>query len=136
MRVILADDQPEVRSALRLIVEQEVELTVVGEAGDAEDLLSLAGIIDPDLLLLDWELPGPPAVDGHSTRFNGRMMSALRSLCPQVFIIALSGLPESRGAALAAGADAFVSKGDSPERLLAVLRSRARPAESTSVEPS
>ena len=64
------------------------------------------------LVLLDWELPGLEA-DG--------LLPTLRELCPRLKVIALSGRPEARHAALDAGVDAFVSKGDPPERLLAAV---------------
>ena len=109
MRVLLADDQAKVRSALRLLLEQEPGLSVVGEATEAEELLAQVGSGHPELVLLDLELPGLQAPD---------MLPALRALCPCLKVIALSGRPDARQAALDAGADAFVSKGDPPERLL------------------
>jgi DNA-binding NarL/FixJ family response regulator len=112
MRVLLADDQTKVRSALRLLLEQEPEMSVVGEAADAEDLLAQAEATQPDLVLLDWELPSLRTDD---------WLSILRTLCPHLKVIALSGRPEARQAALDAGAEAFVSKGDPPERLLAAM---------------
>jgi len=113
MRVLLADDQSKVRSALRLLLEQQPGLSVVSEAVEAEDLLAQVEASQPDLVLLDWELPGLRADD---------RLSALRRLCPRLKVIALSGRPEARQAALTAGADAFVSKGEPPERLLTTLR--------------
>jgi DNA-binding NarL/FixJ family response regulator len=113
MRILLADDQPGVCSALRLLLEQEPGLRVVGEAAEAEELLAQMQAACPDLVLLDWELPGLDAAS---------LPSALRLRYPQLRVIALSGRPEARQAALQAGADAFVSKGDPPERLLATLR--------------
>ena len=112
MRVLLADDQSKVRSALRLLLEQEPELSGVSEATDADELLAQVGTFRPDIVLLDWELPGLEA-DG--------LLPTLRELCPRLKVIALSGRPEACRAALAAGADAFVSKGDPPERLLAAV---------------
>ena len=112
MRVLLADDQSKVRSALRLLLEQEPGMSVVGEAVEAGDLLAQVEATQPDLVLLDWELPGLRTDD---------WLSTLRTLCPRLKVIALSGQPEARWAALATGADAFVSKGDPPERLLAAV---------------
>ena len=60
MRVLLADDHPRVRSALRLILEQEPNFQVVGETADATGLLLAVNEKAPDLVLLDWELPGLP----------------------------------------------------------------------------
>jgi DNA-binding NarL/FixJ family response regulator len=111
MRILLADDQAKVRSALRLLLEQEEDIEVLGEAVDATGLLDWVKVASPDLLLLDWELPG----------LGPGLLAALRELCPSLDVIALSGRPESRQAALSAGADAFVSKGDPPEKLLAAI---------------
>lgn len=124
MRVLLADDQAQVRSALRLLLEQEPELTVVGEAGDSNQLLTVAQATSPELVLVDWSLPGMPA---------GDLLCTLPEACPNLRLIALSGRPEARRAALSAGVDAFVSKTDPPERLLAavcICRSRSSEQES------
>ncbi|MBC8422404.1 MAG: response regulator transcription factor [Chloroflexi bacterium] len=112
MRILLADAQTKVRSAMRLLLEQEPGLNVTGEAADARDLLAQVEATCPDLVLLGWELPGLQPTG---------LLPALRSLCPHLKVIALSGRPEARRAALAAGADAFVSKGNPPEQLLAAV---------------
>jgi DNA-binding NarL/FixJ family response regulator len=112
MRVFLADDQAKVRSALRLLLEQEPGLSVVGEAAKAEDLLAQVQTTLPDLVLLDWELPGLGSAD---------LLSVLNSLGCHLKVIALSGHLDAREEALVAGADAFVSKGEPPEQLLAAL---------------
>ena len=112
MRILLADDQPRIRFALRVLLERQPGLKVVGEAGDAEGLLTQAEATYPDLVLLGWELPGLAAVGSLPT---------LRKIRPDLYVIALSGRPEARRAALAAGADAFISKIDPPERLLAAI---------------
>jgi len=112
MRVLLADDQPRVRFALRVLLERQPGLEVAGEAADADGLFTQAEAMCPDLVLLGWELPGLAAIDS---------LSALRGVCPDVHVIALSGRPEARRVALLAGADAFVSKTDPPERLLAAI---------------
>jgi DNA-binding NarL/FixJ family response regulator len=111
MRILLADHQSRVRFALRALLAQRPELRIVGEAVDAEDLLTQARVKCPDLILLDWGLQGLAAMD----------LLALRKVCPDVVVIVLSGRPEARQATLEAGADAFVSKTDSPERLLVTI---------------
>jgi DNA-binding NarL/FixJ family response regulator len=112
MRVLLADDQSKVRSALRLLLSQEPEIDVLGEAVDATGLLDWGKAACPDLVLLDWELPG----------FNTGLLDTLQDCCPSLTVIALSGQPEARQAAARAGVDAFVSKADPPEQLLAAIR--------------
>ena len=119
MRVVLADDQRDVRAALRLLLEQEC-CTVVAEASSVDELLGRTAHEQPELVLVDWELPGMPAEDP---------VRNLRALCPGVAIVALSSRPEARVAALAVGVDGFVSKADPPEALLAVVRACVRRAE-------
>jgi DNA-binding NarL/FixJ family response regulator len=106
---MVADDQAWVRSALHLLLEQEPGLTIVTEVVEAEGLLAQVERTCPDVLLIDWELPGLQVPDA---------VTSLRAVCPHLSVIALSGLPEAREAALSAEVDAFVSKGDPPERLL------------------
>ncbi len=112
MRVLLADDQPNIRSALQLLLEQELGLHKVGEANNVSGLLSQVETNCPELVLLDWKLPG---------RKNVELLPSLRTKCPQLSVIVLSGHPEARRQALAAKADAFVSKAYTPERLLATI---------------
>ncbi len=121
MRILLADDQPAVCSALELLLRQEWPGSTVSEAKDAAALLAAVQRANPDLVLLDWELPGLAAP----------MLPALRRARPGLLVLALSGRPEARAAALAAGADAFVSKGDPPECLLDALRGLKRNASFT-----
>jgi DNA-binding NarL/FixJ family response regulator len=111
-RILLADDQPQVRSALRLLLEQEIPALIVGEAETLDDLLSRRPAQSPEAILLDWELPGLSPATG---------LPAIRRAYPLAQIVALSSRPEARQTALQAGADRFVCKGDPPERLLAAL---------------
>ena len=116
MKVLLADDQPQVRSALRLLLEQQAESQVVAEVESLDGLLDCPLTRPPDTILLDWELPGlSPAKD----------LPAIRRAYPLAQIVALSSQPEARQSALYAGADAFVCKGDPPEVLLATLHHKA-----------
>lgn len=111
MRILLADDQIEVRLGIKVLLELEPELEVVGEAIDLISLRAMVLENSPDVVLLDWELPG----------FHSAGLVNLQEIRPGLKVIALSGRPESRKNALTAGADGFVSKGDQPERLLRIL---------------
>lgn len=122
MQVLLADDQPEVRSALRLLLEEEPFFEVVADVACVAELMAEAATKSPQLVLLDWELPGTPGAHGRSEAAGKRLVSELRTVCPQVKVVALSGRLEARGEAIEAGVDGFISKGESPERLLATLR--------------
>jgi DNA-binding NarL/FixJ family response regulator len=100
-----------------VFLEKRSEFEVVGEAADAEDLLAHIETACPDLVLLSWELPGLAGAD---------LLPALRSICDDRYLIVLSGRPEARQAALDAGANAFISKVESPGRLLAAIASAQR----------
>lgn len=112
MRILLADDQDGVRSAIRLLLEQEPGLEVVAEAADSTNALQAASQEAPDLLLLDWELPGLPP---------RQLLRLLRTECPDLCVVAMSSRPEARQAAQMAEVDAFVEKSSPAEVLLAAL---------------
>ena len=112
-RVLLADDNQDLRSALALLLETRLGATIIGEACTMESLLSQAAITQPDIVLLDWELPGKPEAD---------RIVVIRSVAPTSRVIVVSARPES--ATLAVGADAFVNKTDPPERILNIFRER------------
>ncbi len=116
MRVLLADDQIWLRSAMRLLLEEEPSIEIVAEVSEVDSLLTRSQIIHPDLILLDWELPGLKTLSAHKA-----LIKMLRANDPAVRIIALSGHPEAGRSALAAGADSFVSKTEPPEHLLEAL---------------
>jgi DNA-binding NarL/FixJ family response regulator len=112
MYILVADRRPKVRFALRVLLERQPGIEWIGEAVDIDGLLAQAKRARPDLVLLSWELPGLDTVSSLST---------LHGMCPGLSVIALSGRCGAGKAALAAGADAFVSKTDLPERLLGAI---------------
>jgi len=112
MKILLADDNPEVRSALRLLLEQEPVLAMVTEAADTHALLVHLKENCPMVVLLDWELPG---------LHTSNVLMTIRSRCPELKIIALSSKFEARQEALAARVDAFISKAEPPEKILSTL---------------
>jgi len=117
MRVIIADDQANVRFALKTLLRGQSGIDVVAEATDVTTLMSAIQEIHPDLVLLDWSLPGVPAAE---------QISRMRGLCPELAVIVISGHLEARGDAREAGADRFISKADPPADLLAAIRSVVR----------
>jgi DNA-binding NarL/FixJ family response regulator len=116
VRVLLADDDSHVRSALRLLLDQEPGVSIVGDCAAAESLVDLVECTRPTVVLLDWDLPG--------LRTSGEL-DRLRAAYPACQLVALSGRPEQRNEALRAGVSRFVSKGDAPENLLEALRGLA-----------
>ncbi len=113
IKVLIADDQSSVRSALKLVLEQN-GMSVAGEVVNGDELLERFKTNEVDLVLVDWELPGKPV---------SRIIPGLYSLSPGLSIIVLNSRPQTRRAALAAGAHGFVCKGDEPEHLLQAINS-------------
>jgi DNA-binding NarL/FixJ family response regulator len=111
VRVLLADDDLHVRSALRLLLENEPGISIVAECPTGTGLVEQVVCCGADVVLLDWELP----------RLLTSDIERLRTAVPNCHVIALSGRPEHRREALRAGVE-FASKGDAPEGLLRLLR--------------
>ena len=112
-RVYLADSKPEELSALRLFL-LDMKMEVVGEAVDWSTTLVQAPDRNTEILLVDWDLlPISPTA----------ALEKLRKVCPAAMVIVLiSHLDARQQAALSAGADAFISKGELPERMAKRLR--------------
>lgn len=115
-RVYVANARTEERSALRLVF-LDLKMDVVGEAADWATTLVQAPANRIDMLLIDWDLlPNSPAA----------ALDDLRRACPAALVIVLiSHLDARQQAALSSGADAFISKGETPERVAENLRSVA-----------
>ena len=114
IRVYLADAKPEERSALRLLL-LDMNMEVVGEAGDWSTTLANAPATRLDMLLVDWDLLPP--------ELGVQALAELRLACPGAIVVVLiSHLDARQQAALSAGADAFISKGETPERVADRLR--------------
>jgi two-component system, NarL family, invasion response regulator UvrY len=120
VRIVVADKRAEVRSALRLLLEQDGGMTVVSEAATAVNLVEQLRRFSPDVVLVDCDLPGLPVTG---------FLLQLRSACPGVRVVALCSRPEMRLVALTAGADAFLCKTEPPETLVDAIREWFRPDE-------
>lgn len=114
-RVLLVDDVPEVREALRWALENEQDLRVIGEAGTGVDALTCAVELAPDVVILDIELPG---LDGYAVT---RALKASAHPPIIVFLTVHSDLL-SRGRAAAAGSDGFAEKSAGWPALIAEVR--------------
>jgi DNA-binding NarL/FixJ family response regulator len=124
MRVLIADKDPRVRRAMSMLLKFESEMSIVGESADASSLLDLAREVQPDVILLDWEL-----ADGSVSELVGHLKEGE----PPCRVLVLARRPEVQQAALALGADAFVSKTDPVDSLLATLKQFLEPQERDSV---
>lgn len=112
-RIVIAGRQAGARLAMREYLDAQPGLDVIGEAPDCRCLLEVAEFTGPDLVLLDWDLPGKPDAD---------YVAALRGLDCQPLIVAVGKQPEWSGPAMNAGADAFVYLGHGPKQVVAAIR--------------
>jgi DNA-binding NarL/FixJ family response regulator len=114
-RVFVVDDHPIVRQGLALLIDQEPDLEVCGEAEEAETALAAISAARPDVLLLDISLPGPDGID---------LLKAIRAIDTALPVLVLSMHDESVYAerALRAGANGYIMKQEATENVLVALR--------------
>jgi len=113
--VLIVDDHPIVRQGITLMIEQEPDLEVCGEAEEARAALALIQSARPAVVLLDISLPGP---DGFE------LLKAIRGADPSLPVLVLSMHDESTYAerALRAGANGYIMKQEATENVLVALR--------------
>ena len=115
IRLVIADDRPHARRALRALLATQAGFEVVGEASDGVEAIAIVERLRPDLVLLDVRMP----------RLDGVTATArIKARWPAVRVVAHSLAIERRAEALAAGADVFVSKDAPVEVLLGALRAQ------------
>jgi DNA-binding NarL/FixJ family response regulator len=114
IRVFLCDDVPELRALLRYGLEEDAELSVVGEAGNAADAIAAVGDLQPDVGLLDLSMPGMDGLEA---------IPRLREISPDTSIVVFSGFAADRmpQPALELGAARYVEKGEPLEAVRATV---------------
>jgi two-component system, NarL family, nitrate/nitrite response regulator NarL len=112
IRILIVDDQRRARRSVKALLATRFQLAETCEADNGIEAIRCVEECKPDVVLMDARMPGMDGIE--ATRII-KMNSA------HVPVIVLSMYPEYQVAALAAGANAFISKGDSPERLLEIL---------------
>src|SRR6267154_5020861 len=102
--VLLVDDSPEVRHVVRTFLERDASFEVCGEAGDGPEAIKKAEALAPDVVSLDFLMPGMNGID---------VANALRQLLPRTQIAIFSNYTHDFGARLssAIGIDAVIAKG-------------------------
>jgi len=114
IRVLIADDHPVFRYGLRALLNAEPELEVVGEATSGDDVIALAATLQPDLILMDLNMPGVNGIE--ATR---RIMET----SPQVAILVITMFDDdSVFAAMRAGARGYLLKGEAGEETVEAIR--------------
>ena len=118
IRVVIADDQDLVREGLRMILEAEPDIEVVGEAADGRQALERARELDPDVLLMDVRMP---ELDG----IEATARLATSGLRARVLVVTTFDLDEYVYRALKNGASGFLLKDATREQLVAAVRTVA-----------
>jgi DNA-binding NarL/FixJ family response regulator len=117
IRVLIADDQPLARAGIRMIIESEDDLTVVGEAPDGRQALELCRSLAPDIVLMDIRMPGLDGIAATRHLLEPALGSSTR-----VIVLTTFDLDEYVYDALRAGASAFLLKDTEPRLLIEAVR--------------
>jgi len=120
IRLVIADDQPLLRTGFRMILEAERDMAVVGEAGNGEEAVALTRRLQPDVVLMDIRMPVMDGVE--ATRRITSAPAPASGSGPRVLILTTFDLDEYIVQALRAGASGFLLKDVPPEELAAAIR--------------
>ena len=115
IRLLIADDHAVLRAGLRMLLEAQHDVAVAGEAGDGAAVLQKARELQPDVVLMDLTMPGPP---------SGDVIREVLRACPKtrVLILTMHDDPAYLASALAAGAAGYVVKKVADSELLSAIR--------------
>jgi len=115
IRILIADDHPILRRGLKEILVRELEGSICGEAGNAQQVLSEVQRENWDLVILDVTMPGRSGLD---------VLRELRRLRPKLPVLVLSVHPEDQlgTRVLKAGASGYMNKESAPEELIKAVR--------------
>jgi DNA-binding NarL/FixJ family response regulator len=116
-RVLIADDNPQVRQELRTLLPLAGDIEVVGEAADGREAIRLAKALQPEVVLMDLEMP---VLDGYEAT---REIKTCSPSC-KVDALTVHGYETARQKAMQAGADVFLVKGAAVESLVQAISAR------------
>ncbi|HEY2443758.1 MAG TPA: response regulator transcription factor [Streptosporangiaceae bacterium] len=116
IRVLIADDHPVVRQGLRVLLEVQDDLAVVGEAADGDEAVRLAAELAPDVIVLDLKMPGLGGAE---------VIAELRErgIGSRTLVLTSVADPAAAAAAVRAGAAGFLYKDVDPDALVRAIRS-------------
>ena len=121
IRVLIVDDHPVVRRGLRVLLEVQDGIEVVGEAGDGPAALAQAAELAPDVILLDLKLPG---LDGHAVLAELKAAASTgQQSSARVLVLTSATEPASASLAVRSGASGVLYKDVDPDALVRAIRS-------------
>jgi two-component system response regulator NreC len=115
IRTVVVDDHAVVRSGIKLLLEREDDIEVVGEAGNAKDAIFRARALNPDVILLDVIMPGQSGIE---------VLPSILKEAPEtkVLVLSMQDDPSYVREAFAAGASGYVLKEAADEEVVAAVR--------------
>lgn len=115
IRIVIADDHALLRSGLRMLIDAQSDMEVVGEAGDGAEAVQRTQELDPDVLLMDLTMPGTDGMEA---------LTRCRRDCPRsrVLVLTMHDSEHHLRAAIAASAAGYVAKRAADTELLSAIR--------------
>jgi DNA-binding NarL/FixJ family response regulator len=117
IRVLIVDDMPQVRQDLRVLLQLSNDVEVIGEAANGQEAIRQAGLLNPDVVLMDLEMP---ILDG----LQATAQIVQTKMTKRVVILSVHSEPEDIQRAMQAGADAFIQKGSPYSTLMEAIYSK------------
>jgi DNA-binding NarL/FixJ family response regulator len=123
IRVLLADDEPLIRTGIAMILEAEDDIEVIGVVGDGLDAVNRAYEMAPDVVVMDVRMPVMDGVEATRRIVDGQWPDAPQ---PGVLVLSTFHVDEAVHSALRAGASGFVLKDAAPDELVGAIHAVAR----------
>lgn len=119
IKVLIADDHEIVRSGVRMLIDVESDMSVVGEAADGNEAVTMAKQLRPDVVVMDISMPDLTGIEA---------TKAMQASSPEVHVVGLTMHSDERYffELLKAGASGYVVKGGAPHELIDAIRAAAQ----------
>jgi DNA-binding NarL/FixJ family response regulator len=124
IRIVVADDQPLIRSGLAMLLDSAADIEIVAEAGDGAEAVAQAAQLQPDLVLMDVRMPVMDGVEA-TRRITADGFATDPDAPVKVLVLTTYHVDDTVVAALRAGAAGFMLKDAAPAELLAAVRAVA-----------